>query len=139
MIKQVGDNESYFIVTDELLKVSNAMISTDMLFRNMANNPHVSTHLYFNENDEVKGGVVLNDVIDITGKHVFFIMFQFRDVHFPELAEMFTDYVNKLAKEKGATKIVFTSSRNTKVIERAVSRYGFHKAYDVWEMEVSNV
>ena len=136
MIKQVGDNESYFIVTDELLKVSNAMISTDMLFRNMANNPHVSTHLYFNENDEVKGGVVLNDVLDITGKHIFFVMFQFRDVHFPELAEMFTDYVNKLAKEKGATKIVFTSSRKDSVTERATKKLGFKKSYSVFEKEV---
>jgi len=136
MIKQVWDNESYFIVTDELLKVPNAMISTDMLFRNMANNPHVSTHLYFNENDEVKGGVVLNDVLDITGKHIFFVMFQFRDVHFPELAEMFTDYVNKLAKEKGATKIVFTSSRKDSVTERATKKLGFKKSYSVFEKEV---
>ena len=136
MIKEVRDNESYFKMCEELQKVPNAMLNTNALFYNMAYNTEVTTHIYYGGDDVPRGGIVMREAIDITNVPVLFVLFQWRDSHFPELAKMFIDYANKLAKEKGATKIVFTSSRKDKVVQRATEKYGFKKVYSVFEKEV---
>ncbi len=138
MIKEVTDNESYFKMCEELQKVPNAMISTDTLFYNMAYNTEVTSHIYYGGDDIPRGGVVMREATDITNVPVLFVLFQWRDSHFPELAKRFIDYANELAIKKGVKKIVFTSSRKDKVVQRATEKYGFRKVYSVFEKEITN-
>jgi len=136
MIKEVNDNDSYFLMCEKLQTVPNTMLSTDTLFYNMAYNTEVTSHIYYGGDNIPRGGVVMREAIDITNVPVLFVLFQWRDSHFPELAKLFIDYVNELAKQKGAKKIVFTSSRKDKVVQRATEKYGFRKVYSVFEKGV---
>ena len=96
----------------------------------------VLTYASVDKNDVVNGCLVLRKVVDIIGDLIFFVLFQWRDSHFPNLQKEFIQFASEQAKQQGVKKIVFTSSRKDKVIERAIGKYGFRKAYSVFEKEV---
>lgn len=101
----------------------------------MSCNPNVFTCISLDDN-KMNGCIVLLKTVDITGDRILFVLFQWRDSHYPKLAQEFIEFASELASDNGVSKIVFTSSRNTEVVKRATSKYGFKKAYDVFEKEV---
>ncbi len=135
MIKQITDKENYLKICDKLSEVPNAMLTINVLLYNMAYNEEVSTYMSYDD-DAPTGCVVLRYTKDITGVPVLFVLFQWRDSHYPELAKEFIDFASEQAREKGAKKIVFTNSRKDEVVQRATEKYGFKKVYSVFEKEV---
>ena len=101
----------------------------------MSCNPDVFTCISLDK-EELNGCVVLLKTVDIIGDRIFFVLFQWRDSHYPKLAQESIEFASELASDNGVSKIVFTSSRNDKVVTRAVGKYGFKKGYSVFEKEV---
>ena len=111
-------------------------MNSNELTLHMSCNPSVSTYVSHDSNNNLNGCMVLLKTVDILGCSILFVLFQWRDAHFPELRKEFIDFACEVAKENRASKIVFASSRKTKAVERATEKYGFHKAYDIFEKEV---
>jgi len=136
LITKTNDIQDFLIICDELNKVKNCRINSNKLTMHMSCNPNVSTYVSHDNNNKLNGCVVLLKTMDILGDLIFFVLFQWRDSHFPKLAQEFIEFASERAKEEGISKIVFTNSRDEKVVERASGKYGFRKAYSVWEKEV---
>ena len=101
----------------------------------MSCNPNVFTCISLDDN-KMNGCIVLLKTVDIIGDRILFVLFQWRDSHYPKLARESIEFASELASNNGVSKIVFTNSRKTKVVERATKKYGFRKVYDVFEKEV---
>ena len=136
MIKKTTNSQDFFTICDKLKEVKNCIIDSNGLFTHMAGNPNAFTYISFDENGEMNGCLVLCKTVDILGCSIFFVLFQWRDSHFPRLQKAFVEFASEQAKKSGVSKIVFTSSRKTEVVERATKEYSFHKAYDVFEKEI---
>ncbi len=135
MIKQTQDTQDFFTICDKLKEVKNCRLDNNKLFTHMGCNPNVFTYVSYKD-ETMNGCAVMLQTIDILGDLVFFVLFQWRDSHFPKLQKEFVQFASEKAKELKLSKVIFTSSRRVDTIKRAVSKYGFHKAYDVWEKEV---
>lgn len=136
MIKQIKDTQDFFTICDKLKEVKNCRMDSNTLFTYMSCYPDVLTYASVDKDDVVTGCLVVRRVVDIVGDLIFFVLFQWRDSRFPELRKEFVQFASEQAKQHQVKKIVFTSSRKDKVIERAIGKYGFRKAYSVFEKEV---
>jgi len=135
MIKQVKDIDSFYMICEQLNKVENKQMNSDTLFFNMAYNPEIITYMSY-DNQVPTGCAVIRDTLDVTGHRVFFILFQWRDAHYPKLKYEFTQFLNDRAKELSVRKLVFTNSRNEDLVTRATRGLGFKKVYSVYERKV---
>ena len=84
----------------------------------------------------LNGCLILAVAPNILGERILSLVFTWIDPHYPELHKEFLKTAITKAKEIGADKLSLQTNRNEKVIQRKMGKYGFNKAFSVYEKEV---
>ena len=88
------------------------------------------------DNDKMNGCLVLLYAGDILGQAVLSLLFIWIDPHYPQLHKDFIDIATEKARELGVNVLCFQTNRIEKVIDRKMGKYGFNKAFSVYEKRI---
>ena len=138
MIKQCQDSNIFLEILDKLKKVRNCKITSNILYTYMISEQidKSAMTLVSYDNDKMNGCVVVKIIRDDSGESSFFMTFIWIDAHFPKLLQELIDFGNDKAKELNIKKIMFSTGRKEKIVERRMGKYGFKKIHSTYEKEV---
>lgn len=73
---------------------------------------------------------------DLYDRNIATTDFMWIDPHYPQLYKEYLNYADKLAEEKNIKVFNIITHRNEKAFERKYGKYGFSKAYTVFQKKV---
>ena len=138
MIILCKDNKEFLNICNKIKLVKNPKLTEKTLYNYMISglyNKKVSTFVSYDK-DRMNGCLILLLTIDILGEPTLGMIFTWIDSHYPKLILEFMNIAIKKAKELKAKKIVITTNREEKVINRRIGKYGFKKNFSVWEKRI---
>ncbi len=140
MIKLCDDSYSFLPICDKLNceKLKGIKLTQKVLYDYMVAglfNKHIFTFVSY-ENTTLNGCLVLVHSKDLFKEDVLSLLFTWIDPHYPELHREFLRITEEKARELNIKRICFLTNRNEKLINRKMGKYGFKKAFSVYEKEV---
>jgi len=143
MIKFCDDDKEFFNICDKLesKKLSGIRLTQPILYNLMISglyNKRVFTYVSYDK-DKMNGCVILAYAGNILGEQVLSLLFTWIDSHYPDIHKDFIDIATEKAKELKVDKICFQTNRIEKIIDRKMGKYGFNKAFSVYEKKIKEV
>lgn len=138
MIILCEDSKEFFNICDKINLVKNPKLTEKTLYNFMISglyNKKVFTFVSYDK-DKMNGCSIFLLTKDILGELTLGMVFTWIDAHYPKLLSSFVDIATKKAKELNAEKIVITTNRKEKVINRRINKYGFKKAFSIYEKRI---
>lgn len=140
MIKLCTDDLYFLKICDKtnLPKLNGMKLTQNRLYLIMMRGLYTKDVFTYISIDKRKlnGFLVLAVAPNILGEKVLSLVFTWIDPHYPELHKEFINISNAKAKELGADKLSFQTNRKENIIQRKMGKYGFNKAFSVYEKEV---
>ena len=138
MIILSEDSKEFLNICDKVKLVENPKLTEKTLYNYMISglyNKRVFTFVNYDKG-KMNGCLILLLTTDILGELTLGMVFTWIDAHYLKLYGKFIEIATEKAKELGAKKIVITTNRKEKVINRRVNKFGFKKAFSVYEKRI---
>ena len=138
MIKLCKDDKEFLNICDKLSLVKGAKLTQDKLYKYMIAglySDNVFTFISYDKN-KMNGCTILLLTNDILGELTLGMIFSWIDAHYLKLYGEFIEIATEKAKELGAKKIIITTNRKEKIINRRLGKYDFKKAFSVYEKRI---
>jgi len=138
MIILCKDNNEFLNICDKVKLVKNPKLTEKTLYKYMISglyNNQVFTFVSYDKG-KINGCLILLLTTDILGELTLGMVFSWMDAHYLKLYGEFINIATEKAKELGASKIAITTNRKEKVIDRRIGKYGFKKAFSVFEKRI---
>jgi len=138
MIILCEDSKEFLNICDKVKLVENPKLTEKTLYNYMISglyNKRVFTFVNYDKG-KMNGCLVLYLCQNILNEITLNLLFVWVDVHYPKLLKEFIDIAEKKAKELKVKRITFTTNRKEKVINRRVNKFGFKKAFSVYEKRI---
>jgi len=138
MIILSEDSKEFLNICDKVKLVENPKLTEKTLYNYMISglyNKRVFTFVSYDKG-KMNGCLILLLTTDILGELTLGMVFTWIDAHYLKLYGKFIEIAIEKAKELGAKKIVITTNRKEKVINRRVNKFGFKKAFSVYEKRI---
>jgi hypothetical protein len=144
MIKLCTDDTYFLRICDKLNlpRLSKINLTKDRLYFIMVGSLITKdsfTYISIDDDNQLNGCIILAVIQNILGDKVLSLVFTWIDSHYPDLYKEFIDITTKMAQELKADKLCFQTNRNEKVIQRKMGKYGFNKAFSVYEKKIKDV
>ncbi len=134
MINQIKDSKTFLDICDKLDFVKDCKLSKKVLYSYMISGEYnKKVYAFASFEDSMDGCTVITINNDITGELTLFVVFLWISPRYRKLWKNYMRFIEEKAKEFKCKKISFTTSRNEKVIERQMGKYGYNKMYSVIE------
>lgn len=88
------------------------------------------------DNENMTSCAVLCLGQDLMNRLTITVDFMWIDPHYPHLFKNYLEYTERLVQEKGIKKIIIPTYKSEKAFERKYGKYGFTRAYTVFEKKV---
>jgi len=138
MIILCEDSNEFLNITDKIKLVKNPKLTEKTLYDYMISglyNKQVFTFVSYDKGI-MNGCLILLFTTDILGELTLGMIFTWMDAHYLKLYGEFIEIATEKAKELGAKKIVITTNRKEEVINRRINKFGFKKAFSVYEKRI---
>ena len=138
MIILCEDSKEFLNICDKIKLVKNPKLTEKILYNYMISglyNKQIFTFISY-DGDKMNGCLILLLTTDILGELTLGMVFTWIDAHYLKLYGEFIEIATEKAKELGAKKIVITTNRKEEVINRRVNKFGFKKAFSVYEKRI---
>jgi len=138
MIILCKDSFEFLNICDKIKLVKNPKLTENNLYNYMVSglyNKQVFTFVSY-DNNKMNGCLILLLTTDILGELTLGMIFTWIDAHYLKLLSEFINIATEKAKELKAKKICITTNRKENVIDRRINKYGFNKAFSVWEKRI---
>ena len=138
-------NEIYFASTYEefmemcnkLKEVKDCELTKEKLFNYMyAGLQTKRTFSFVSYDKEMNGCIVLTIGKNLIDDLAVYVIFIWIDKHYPKLWLKYMKFVEDVAKQFKAKKIIGSTKRNAEAIDRKLEKYGYKVTYNVLEKEI---
>lgn len=140
----ICDNTNIFLdICDKLAakKLNNIRLDQNTLYSLMIAglyNNNIFTYVSYDQK-KLNGCMVLMLAKNYLGDTVLSMVFTWIDAHYPKLHRKFISVAEEKARELKVDSICFQTNRAEKLIDRRLGKYGFKRAFTVYEKKVKDV
>lgn len=137
-ICEVNDVESFIAICGKIKEVRECLTKESDFLDYLVSGKYsksVFSFISYDDNEKMNGCLILSKGKDFSGDFLF-ITFIWIDKHSPKLWLKFVRTWEDKAREIGVKRIVISTKRDTKVIERKLGKYDYEKKYNVFEKTV---
>lgn len=138
MIKQYENSKTFLDICDKLNEIKDCELNQNSLYNYMIAgiyNRRTFTFASYDKN-KMNGCLILTLVNNLNSDLCLNIIFVWIDKHYPRLWREYIKFIEEKSKEFKVRKIIGTTKRSVKAIERKYGKYGYRKTYNVFEKEM---
>lgn len=138
-MKLIKDSKTFLEICDKLDDVPDCKLKASTFYTYMIAGIYSEKTLTFvscDDKGELSGCSVITIDKDITGELILFVVFQWIHPHYKKLWKDYMKFIEGKAEEYKVKKISFVTSRSEDAINRRIGKYGYRKAYNVFEKEI---
>ena len=133
----VSNYEEFMEICDKLKEVKDCELTKEKLFNYMYAGLHNKKTFSFASYDgEMNGCIVLSVGKNLIDDLAVYVIFIWIDKHSPKLWLKYMKFVEDVAREFKAKKIIGSTKRNAEAIDRKLEKFGYKVTYNVLEKEI---